>query len=123
MKSGYGVWLRASNIPCSVSGYLMPDTNAYTPPQFAYAAYPEFGYRYGANVCTTLFLQDDIWYFSNPAQPQYHYTPIYFPDGKYVVKIVLSDMWTPAGMVEVTATTTAIQIKDSAYDDWFIGRT
>ena len=123
MKSGYGVWLKASNIPCYVSGYLMPDTDAYTAPQFAYAAYPEFGYKYGANVCTTLFLQDDTWYFSDPAQHQYHYTPIYFPDGKYVVKIVLSDMWTPAGMVEVTATTTAIHIKDSAYDDWFVGRT
>jgi hypothetical protein len=123
MKSGYGVWLKASHVPCPVSGYLFPGTDAYTTAQFAYAAYPEFGYRYGANVCTTLFLQNDTWCFSDPAQPKYHYTPIYFPDGKYVVKIVLSDMWTPAGMIQVVSTTEAIHIKDSAYDDWFVGRT
>ena len=122
MKSGYGVWLRAVNSVCGVSGYAIPSSSAYTVPQFAYAAYPEFGYGYGANVCTTLRLQSGYWYFSSPNSPKYHYTPIYFPDGQYVVKIVKSDMWTPAGMISAVSTTKPITIKDSAYDDWFVGR-
>jgi hypothetical protein len=121
MKSGYGVWLDGTNELCYVSGYTAPTTNAYTAPQFGYAAYPEFGYQYGANLCTTLLLKNGHWYFSNPASPKYHYTPIYFPDGQYVVKIVKSDMWTPAGMISAVSTTKPITIKDSAYDDWFVG--
>lgn len=122
MKSGYGVWLKAVNSVCGVSGYSIPDSSAYTTPQFAYAAYPEFGYGYGANTCTTLLLQAGYWYFSASNSPQYHYTPIYFPDGEYVVEIVKSDMWTPAGMISAVSTTQPITIKDSAYDDWFVGR-
>jgi hypothetical protein len=122
MKSGYGVWLDGTNELCYVSGYTAPATNAYTAPQFGYAAYPEFGYQYGANLCTTLLLRNGHWYFSNPASPKYHYTPIYFPDGQYVVKIAKSDMWTPAGMISAVSTTKPITIKDSAYDDWFVGR-
>lgn len=122
MKSGYGVWLKAVNSVCGVSGYTIPNTSAYTMPQFAYAAYPEFEYGYGANACTTLLLQSNYWYFSSPNSPKYHYTPIYFPDGAYVVEIVKSDMWTPAGMISAVSTTKPITIKDSAYDDWFVGR-
>ena len=122
MKSGYGVWLEAVNSVCGVSGYAIPSSSAYTTPQFAYAAYPEFGYGYGANVCTTLRVQSNYWYFSSPNSPKYHYTPIYFPDGTYVVEIVKSDMWTPAGMISAVSTTKPITIKDSAYDDWFVGR-
>ena len=122
MKSGYGVWLKAVNRVCGVSGYAVPNSGAYTVPQFAYAAYPEFGYDFGANKCTTLKLLASFWYFSTPNSPKYHYTPIYFPDGQYVVKIVKSDMWTPAGMISAVSTTKPITIKDSAYDDWFVGR-
>lgn len=122
IKSGYGVWLRASNRLSRVSGYEIPGTDAYTIPQFSYAAYPEFGYQYGADLCTTLTLKSSFWYFSDPSNPKYHYTPIYFPDGRYVVKIVKSDMWTPAGMIGAVSTTKPITVKDSAYDDWFVGR-
>ena len=122
MKSGYGVWLKAVNKICAVSGYAVPSSSAYTVPQFAYAAYPEFGYSFGTNKCTTLKLQSGYWYFSLPNSPKYHYTPIYFPDGQYVVAVVKSDMWTPAGMISTVSTTKPIIIKDSAYDDWFVGR-
>ncbi len=122
IKSGYGVWLRAPNRLSRVSGYEIPGTDAYTVPQFAYAAYPEFSYKYGADLCTTLTLRSGFWYFSDPSNPKYHYTPIYFPDGRYVVKIVKSDMWTPAGMIGAVSTTKPITVKDAAYDDWFVGR-
>ena len=105
-----------------VSGYEIPGTDAYTVPQFAYAAYPEFGYQYGADLCTTLTLKSSCWYFSDPSSPKYHYTPIYVTDGRFVVKIVKSDMWTPVGMIGAVSTTNPITVKDSAYDDWFVGR-
>lgn len=122
MKSGYGFWLEARNAVYAVSGYLIPVGNAYTMPQFLYATYPEFSYAFGPDRCTTLTPSGSCWYFSDPNSPQYHYTPIYFPDGQYVVKIVKSDMWTPAGMIIAVSTSNPITIQDSAYDDWFVGR-
>lgn len=122
MKSGYGVWLKALNQVSSVSGYNFPESSAYTSPQFAYATFPEFSYAYGPDVCKTLAKYSNYWFFSDPANMAYHYTPIYFPDGQYVVKIVKSDMWTPAGMVIAVSTSNPITIQDSAYDDWFVGR-
>ena len=122
MKSGYGVWLEGANYMMCPSGYLSPPSDSYVRPQYAYAAYPEFGYSTGENVSTTLIYKNGYWYLSDPASREYHYTPIYFPDGNYVVKIVKSDMWTPAGMISAVSTTKPIIIKDSAYDDWFVGR-
>ncbi len=124
MKSGYGVWLEAGDSVLGVSGYLTPVKNAYTDTQYACALYPEYGYKTGANKCTTLYLNGSLWCFNklNAAKTnkEYHYTPLYFPDGKYIVKVVKSDMWTPAGMVQSVDTTTPITIAGNAYDDWYI---
>ena len=50
-----------------------------------------------------------------------HFTPIYYPDGEYKLKSVLSDCWTPAGMI-ITYKTVTVQINGNVYDDWYIGR-
>ena len=52
-----------------------------------------------------------------------HFTPLWYPNGNYVVKIVQSDCWTPAGMIKQMIVPTAIKIEGSAYDDWYAGRT
>lgn len=124
MKSGYGVWLEDGNSLLSFENYLFPGSSAYTPAQYAYALYPEYGYEYGADKCTTLYLdsQSSTWQLSRPgASKLYHYTPLYFPDGKYIVQVVKSDMWTPAGMVLSVDTTRPITVSGNAYDDWYIG--
>ena len=125
MKSGYGVWIEDKNTLLSFENYLFPNSGAFTTAQYAYALYPEYGYAYGANKCTTLYLDPDsnIWQLSRPgASKVYHYTPLYYPDGKYIVQVVKSDMWTPAGMVLSVDTTKPITISGNAYDDWYIGR-
>lgn len=126
MKSGYGVWLEVDDLLLGISGYLSPASNAYTSTQYAYALYPEYGYQFGANKCTTLYLNDYQWCFNKlnytKTNKAYHYTPLYFPDGQYIVKVVKSDMWTPSGMIQSIDTTKPITISGNAYDDWYIGR-
>jgi len=126
MKSGYGVWLEVDDLLLGISGYLSPASSAYTSTQYAYALYPEYGYQFGANKCTTLYLNDYQWCFNKlnytKTNKEYHYTPLYFPDGKYIVKVVKSDMWTPSGMIQSIDTTKPITISGNAYDDWYIGR-
>ncbi len=121
MKSGYGVWLEVDDSMLSIYGYLSPASNAYTSTQYAYALYPEYQYQFGANKCTTLYLNHYQWRFTK-TNKEYHYTPLYFPDGKYIVKVVKSDMWTPSGMIQSIDTTKPITISGNAYDDWYIGR-
>jgi hypothetical protein len=126
MKSGYGVWLEASNSVSAVSGYLTPSINDYTNAQYAYSLFPEYNYQYGSGLCNTLYLSGGKWYFNVPngakTNLEYHFTPLYYPDGKYVIKVVKSDMWTPAGMIQSADTTTPITISGNAYDDWYVGR-
>lgn len=45
-----------------------------------------------------------------------HFTPIWFPDGKYAVYAEVIDAWTPDGMLSVNLTD-EITIKGSLYDD------
>ncbi len=124
MKSGYGVWLEVDDKLEKYSNYLSPSENAYTKIQYAYALFPEYDYQFGANKCKTLYLNGSVWCFnklnSTKTNKEYHYTPLYFPDGKYIVKAVKSDMWTPSGMIESVDTTKPITISGNAYDDWYI---
>ena len=126
MKSGYGVWLELDDLLLGVSGYLSPPSNSYTAAQYCCALYPEYSYTLAANKCTTLYLNDYMWCFNKlnylKNNKQYHYTPIYFPDGNYTVKVLSSDMWTPSGMIQSTSITRPIVISGNAYDDHYIGR-
>lgn len=126
MKSGYGVWLETANNISTVSGYLIPSSNDVTKAQYVYALFPEYNYQYGANLSHTLYQSEGIWYFNVPNSAktnlEYHFTPLYYPDGKYVVKVIKSDVWTPAGMLQAAETTKPITISGNAYDDWYVGR-
>jgi hypothetical protein len=51
-----------------------------------------------------------------------HYTPLWFPDGNYVVQGFASDLWTPAGMMYGYAKSNTVIISKSALDDWYTGR-
>lgn len=50
-----------------------------------------------------------------------HFTPLYYPDGDYVVEAVFSDCWTPAGMISCEGVAAPVQIEGNAYDDWSVG--
>lgn len=51
-----------------------------------------------------------------------HFTPVWYPDGKYQIVMCMFDAWTPAGELWFY-TTYDIEIKGSIYDTWYITRT
>lgn len=123
MKSGYGLSLALTNNNKSVSGYTMPSSAAYTKPQFAYALMPEFDYSTKNGEYRTLDLVSSEWKFRpNGTYGRIHFTPIWYPNGKYIMSVTQSDCWTPAGMITRTTNTNTINISESAYDDWYVGR-
>lgn len=123
MKSGYGFTAQAAIGTLDADGYLTPTSEMYTGVQYAYITLPEYGYAFGSGKCRTLERSGGSWVLpQNGSYGRYHFTPLWYPDGNYTAYIMQSDMWTPSGMIKVGRDTNTIVIKDSAYDDWHIGR-
>lgn len=123
MKSGYGISLQAYNAMSAVSGYLVPSSDAYTSAQYGYALFPEYNYASVSGKYQTLDRIGSYWYFpTNRSYGKVHFTPLWYPDGNYTVKVIKSDCWTPSGMIISESVTNVIQISGSAYDDWYVGR-
>lgn len=122
MKSGYGFELSLKDSMYTVSGYTDGSVNECFAPQYYYALFPEYNYTYGRDKCRSIETVSGKKVFVNAADmARQHFTPIYYPDGEYKFKVVLSDCWTPAGMI-TTYKTVTVNINGNAYDDWFIGR-
>ena len=49
-----------------------------------------------------------------------HFTPIWYPNGKYVVGAKISQCFCPAGMLTICNNNISININGNAYDDWHI---
>ncbi len=123
MKSGYGISLKTYNALTMLLGYKQPNSSAYTGVQYAYAAFPEFNYSSQNEKYRTLGRSGSYWVFrENEDYGRVHFTPLWYPDGGYAVKVVKRDCWTPSGMLMSSVVTNSITIKDSAYDDWFVGQ-
>ena len=123
MKSGYGLSLSLTNGTKLISGYSTPSSSAYTSPQYAYALLPEYEYSTSTGKFRTLELSSNKWMFrTNGSYGRIHFTPLWYPNGNYIMSITQSDCWTPAGMITRTVKANTIKIKDSAYDDWYVGR-
>ena len=122
MKSGYGFELSFKDSMYTVSGYTDGSVNECFAPQYYYALFPEYNYTYGRDKCRSIETVSGKKVFVNAADmARQHFTPIYYPDGEYKLKAVLSDCWTPAGMI-ATYKTVTVQINGNIYDDWYIGR-
>ena len=123
MKSGYGISLKAYNALFPVFGLRIPSSLAYTSVQYAYAVFPEYEYSSFYGRYRTLEKSGSYWCFrQNEAYGRVHFTPLWYPDGGYTVKVVKSDCWTPSGMMTAATVTNTITISGSAYDDWYVGR-
>lgn len=123
IKSGYGLTLDLSNGARYISGKTQPTGDAFTTPQYAVARLPEYEYSLEVGKCKTLSLTSGHWHFpQNGSYGKIHFTPLWYPNGNYIVNITQSDMWTPAGMITKTMNSKTIKITDSAYDDWYVGR-
>lgn len=122
MKSGYGFECSYTHSMATISGYQSKSASQSVAPQYFYALFPEYNYTYGANQCRSFEAVSGRKVFVNATRMnRQHFTPIYFPDGEYKFQIVLSDCWTPAGML-TTYKTVTIQIDGNMYDDWYVGR-
>ena len=122
MKSGYGIECYFQNSLLNVDGYLENSVDECVGAQYYYALFPEFDYTYGKDKCRSFdVVYDHKKFVNSTGGGSQHFTPIYYPNGEYTFIIVLSDSWTPAGMI-MTYKTVTIQIVGNMYDDWYIGR-
>lgn len=129
MKSGYGIMFEATTGISSYGSYLMPSSDAYTSAQNGALFLPEYQYSSAINSYRTLELVSNILTLEqnsnalnsngSSAYRRVHFTPIYYPDGMYVLKSYIYDVWTPAGMISATTTTSQIKLDGNIYDDWF----
>ena len=124
MNSGYAITMSLNNgTTASKSGFSTAPANSYTLPQYGVAYFPEYGYSKDSGKITTLALSGGKWIFSaTGSYGNVHFTPLWYPDGNYIVRVELSDVWTPSGMMKKEYKSNRIIIKDSAYDDWYVGR-
>ena len=126
MKSGYGFSIAYNSMLSTLGGYTFPSASAYTVVQSAYATLPEYGYSTLTGKYRTLEKVNGTWSFEENADADHngriHFTPLWFPDGDYVVSVTASNCWTPAGMITARGSAKAIKISGSAYDDWTLGR-
>lgn len=124
MNSGYAITMSLNNgTTASKSGFSTAPADSYTLPQYGIAIFPEYGYSKDSGKITTLALSGGKWIFSaTGSYGNVHFTPLWYPDGDYIVRAELSDMWTPSGMMKKEYKSNRIIIKDSAYDDWYVGR-
>lgn len=133
IKSGYGVEL---NIDTSCT-YKENGTrknvstiqNAVVPPQYMEAFLPEFNFsNYEITTFNDLdskgYSDDNTFIFPTNPYSQYgqncHFTPLWYPDGKYVIGAKISQCFCPAGMLSISLNNISININGSAYDDWHI---
>lgn len=120
MRSGYGVKVSVTG---DVDGSA-PDSHI-TGMQTAVAYFPEWQYK-------SYWRLLDLTQSGNPSALQFktnkystynrrvHFTPIWYPDGKYDMSIYAFDAWTPAGMLTANLSD-YVTIKGNLYDDWHVG--
>jgi hypothetical protein len=125
MRSGYGIYLSYAPSITSISGYTMPSSSAYTAVQRVEAAFPEFKYSKAVGSFRSIEKYGSAWGFiqntNADLNERLHFTPLWYPDGSYIISVMATDVWTPAGMISSVRNSNAIKIIDSAYDDWYVG--
>lgn len=89
--------------------------------QTAIAYFPEFDYK---NYCRLLEItSSDKLEFKKNEYSTYkrrcHFTPVWYPNGEYKIYAEALDLWTPAGMLQVSLND-YLNINGSVFDDWHI---
>ena len=119
MKSGYGInanvsaQVRSSAPSSHITG--VQNVVAYFP-EFNYTTYWRLLQRLNTGYSGTFEFQKNV--YSTYNRPV-HFSPVWFPDGRYTTYVNCLDAWTPAGMLQVHLTDD-ITIRDSLFDDWNI---
>ena len=125
MRSGYGFYISYRPTMIGISGYSTPSSSAYTEAQQVYVTFPEFNYSTTTNYFRTLQKDDGIWHFVENSyadgHERLHFTPLWYPNGNYVISVTATEVWTPAGMISSIRNCNTIRIVGSVYDDWYVG--
>ena len=118
MKSGYGIMAELNTTVTTDA----PSSDHYTLAGNAVAYFPEFCYKTywrvfkKQNSGKFTFKKNEWSQWEAPV----HFTPLWFPDGDYVLYTEIFDVWTPAGMLKINKPE-YIKIRGNVYDDWHIG--
>lgn len=127
MGSGYGFTVNWALSTSTLYGTTAPVSSSYTGAQTASIFLPEYKYSTAVGKYRSLNLTGANT-FQLPQNPyaqgnaRLHFVSLWFPDGVYTVRGYVSDIWTPAGMLTGYVNSNTINITQSAYDDWYIGR-
>lgn len=119
MKSGYGL-----NASVSAQVRSTAPSSHITGLQNVVAYFPEFNYttywrllkRLNTGLSSSFEFQKNK--YSTYGQ-SVHFTPVWFPDGRYTTYAECIDAWTPAGMLQINLTSD-INLRGSLFDDWHI---
>ena len=125
ISSGRGFYTNIAANFTAVSGRNIALYNSYTDVQYITALFPEFGYAEVQNKCKTLIKNTLNGFFEFPDNFGYgkqHFIPLSYPDGNYVIQLIKTDMWTPAGAVTAKENSKPLKISGSVYDEYYIGR-
>ncbi len=125
MKSGYGISLSYAPTLAAVNGYSMPTSDAYTGVQYAEAYFPEYTYSTFEGEYRTLeYASGGFTFVENSSADEnarLHFIPVYVSDGEYVVSVLATQVWTPAGVISTVQTSQPITIDGSIFDDFYFG--
>lgn len=117
MKSGYGI-----NIDVSTNLYSNAPSSHITYAQNVISYFPEFKYQNYWRLLDRISYGD--FEFKKNKYSTYnnrvHFTPIWYPDGRYTVYAEVIDMWTSEGMLRINLDD-YIKIDGNLYEDWHIG--
>lgn len=117
MKSGYGVNINVSTYPTTnaPSSHVTNAQNVITYfPEFKYDTYWRLLDARGYGEFA--FKENKYSTFNS----RVHFTPLWFPDGRYSVYSEIIDMWTPDGMLRINLNDD-VTIDGDLYMDWHIG--
>lgn len=119
MKSGYGLNAEAyARVSSSApSGHITGAQNvvAYFP-EFDYGEYWRLLKRKDSGYSSSFEFQVNP--YSTYGRPV-HFSPVWYPNGRYATYVEVLDAWTPAGMLQINLTD-ALTVRGSLYDDWHI---
>lgn len=117
MKSGYGVKISATG-----SVATSAPSSHYSKVQTAVSTFPEFRYQTYSRL---LEKAGNSFVFAKNEYSTYnrrvHFTPIWYPDGRYTVFTQVMDAWTPVGMLSANVTD-YVTVSGNLYDDWYSAR-
>lgn len=116
MKSGYGINEKVTA--------LVYGNGEHTSLQNAVANFPEFYYKtywrlLESTSTNVLEYQKNKYSTYNN---RVHFSPVWYPDGSYIVYTWAMDCWTPAGMLSANLTD-SVTIKGNVFGDWHVAPT